>query len=120
MRFNIWRKWLQQTIQNIRRGRRSLRKRFVRGFKPLLGTLEDRVTPSTYTPTTTSDLTFTTVDSNTGVDHRWHGAMAHVTLRSAFMAADAHAGPTSSIFRQEPTRLRSRVPRQSSPSNDRS
>jgi co-chaperonin GroES (HSP10) len=91
MRFNIWRKWLQLTIQNIRRGRRSLRKRLVRSFKPQFSTLEDRVTPATYTPTTTSDLTFTSVNPATGAITGGTGN-GQITLRSAFIAANANAG----------------------------
>src|SRR4051812_2498806 len=92
MSFNEWRQWLDQTFRSLRRRNPPHRRGPQRPFRPQVLRLEDRVTPTTYTPTTTSDLTFTSVNSSTGVITGGAGN-GQVTLRSAFMAANAHAGP---------------------------
>ena len=55
MFFRSWRQWLNQTFRSLRRNtpfRRDPQHR----YRPLLLRLEDRITPSTYQPTTPTDF----------------------------------------------------------------
>src|SRR4051794_39494485 len=95
MASNFFRKWFQKKspfealvhAAKIDRKRRPLRQR----CRPQVEHMEDRITPNSYTPTNTADLTFTSVDPNTGVITGGTGN-TFITLRSAVIAANAHAG----------------------------
>jgi predicted outer membrane repeat protein len=79
---------LKLSFRNSRRAPKARRPRRLN-----IHTLEDRVTPANYTPTTNLDLPFTVVNSTDGTID---GGM-DVTLRSALVAANSNPGPDTII-----------------------
>src|SRR5207247_8853951 len=86
-----WQQRLSRVFNSFSRSKGRKKYRPVQSTRLGVETLEKRVTPTTYTPTTTSDLTFTSVNSANGVITGGTGN-GQVTLRSAFIAANAHSG----------------------------
>jgi hypothetical protein len=79
-----------------RKGLRSHADRPDRGLRPRLDVLEDRVTPSTFTPTSFADLTTSSQSTLLSTDVNSFGQIISrgdvITLRSAVIAADKAGG----------------------------
>src|SRR5262245_50729612 len=92
---HTWRRWLSRAFGVRSQGRGPEGRRGRCRFTPRLVGLEDRVTPTTYAPTSFQDFPVTgtgiSVNSSTGVITGGAGD-GQVTLRSAIVAANANAG----------------------------
>ena len=83
---------LRQSLKKSRKSARSRLRQEARHLRtPAVERLEDRLVLTTYTPTTTADLTFTSVNSATGVITGGTGN-TFITLRSAIIAANSNPG----------------------------
>ena len=83
---------LRQSLKKSRKSARSRLRQEARHLRtPAVERLEDRLVLTTYTPTTTADLTFTSVNSATGVITGGTGN-TFITLRSAIIAANNNPG----------------------------
>src|SRR5262245_52669929 len=83
-----WRKWLNEIRRTSPKRKQPSRRA---SSKLTLEMLEQRITPRTDQPNTTTDFAFTNVDPATGAITAG-ASVGSITLRSAIFAANAHAG----------------------------